>query len=59
VGGLDRMRQVGRTATAGEASAGLVAEIAAAAARHADVGADDAVTAGLVWPSRLRALPQM
>ncbi|GAB3960417.1 TetR/AcrR family transcriptional regulator [Actinoallomurus acanthiterrae] len=39
VGGLDRMRRVGRTATAGEASAGLVAEIAAAAARHADVGA--------------------
>lgn len=39
VNGLHRMRQVGRTATAGEASAGLVAEIAAAAARHADVGA--------------------
>ncbi|MEU6844602.1 TetR/AcrR family transcriptional regulator [Streptomyces sp. NPDC046716] len=37
--GLNRMRQVARPATAGDMSAGLVAEVAAAAARHADVGA--------------------
>lgn len=37
--GLNRVRQVGRPATAAESSAGLVAEVAAAAARHADVGA--------------------
>ncbi|MFJ9061058.1 TetR/AcrR family transcriptional regulator [Streptomyces sp. NPDC102409] len=39
VDGLDRMRRAGRPATSGNASAGLVAEVAAAAARHADVGA--------------------
>ncbi|GAA2426789.1 TetR/AcrR family transcriptional regulator [Actinomadura vinacea] len=39
VAGLHRMRQAGRPATSGDASAGLVAEVAAAAARHADVGA--------------------
>ncbi|WP_329230515.1 TetR/AcrR family transcriptional regulator [Streptomyces sp. NBC_01460] len=39
VDGLDRMRRAGRPATSGDASAGLVAEVAAAAARHADVGA--------------------
>ncbi|MBO2447086.1 TetR/AcrR family transcriptional regulator [Actinomadura barringtoniae] len=37
--GLNRMRQAGRPATSGDTSAGLVAEVAAAAARHADVGA--------------------
>ncbi|MCX4820407.1 TetR/AcrR family transcriptional regulator [Streptomyces sp. NBC_01142] len=41
--GLDRMRLAGRPAGANDRSAGLVAEIAAAAARHADVG--DAVHA--------------
>jgi AcrR family transcriptional regulator len=39
VAGLHRMRQAGRPATSGDTSAGLVAEVAAAAARHADVGA--------------------
>ncbi|MBO8194959.1 TetR/AcrR family transcriptional regulator [Streptomyces oryzae] len=39
VNGLNRMRQVGRATASGDASAGLVAEVAAAAARHADVGA--------------------
>ncbi|WP_129841047.1 TetR/AcrR family transcriptional regulator [Streptomyces sp. RFCAC02] len=39
VTGLHQMRQAGRPATSGDASAGLVAEVAAAAARHADVGA--------------------
>jgi AcrR family transcriptional regulator len=39
VSGLDRVRRAGRPATSGDASAGLVAEVAAAAARHADVGA--------------------
>ncbi|MEU9058026.1 TetR/AcrR family transcriptional regulator [Streptomyces sp. NPDC048430] len=39
VDGLDRMRRAGRPAASGDASAGLVAEVAAAAARHADVGA--------------------
>ncbi|WP_367045422.1 TetR/AcrR family transcriptional regulator [Streptomyces sp. Je 1-332] len=38
VGGLDRMRRVGRVVEPGDRSAGLVAEIVAAAARHADVG---------------------
>ncbi|MEV5612477.1 TetR/AcrR family transcriptional regulator [Streptomyces sp. NPDC052225] len=38
-GGLDRMRRVGRPTSAGETSAGLVAEVVAAAARHADVAA--------------------
>ncbi|WP_327656574.1 TetR-like C-terminal domain-containing protein [Streptomyces sp. NBC_00483] len=38
VAGLDRMRQAGRPATSGDTSAGLVAEVAAAAARHRDVG---------------------
>ncbi|ROQ67131.1 TetR family transcriptional regulator [Streptomyces sp. 840.1] len=37
--GLNRMRQVGRPGAEGDRSAGLVAELAAAAARHADVGA--------------------
>lgn len=37
--GLNRMRRAGRPATSGDSSAGLVAEVAAAAARHADVGA--------------------
>ncbi|MET8508988.1 TetR/AcrR family transcriptional regulator [Streptomyces sp. NPDC004787] len=37
--GLNRMRLAGRPATSGDTSAGLVAEVAAAAARHADVGA--------------------
>ncbi|MEV6839565.1 TetR/AcrR family transcriptional regulator [Streptomyces sp. NPDC051133] len=37
--GLNRMRQVGRPVASGDRSAGLVAEVAAAAARHADVGA--------------------
>ncbi|MFD8570158.1 TetR/AcrR family transcriptional regulator [Streptomyces sp. NPDC059639] len=36
--GLNRMRQAGRPASAGKQSAGLVAEVVAAAARHADVG---------------------
>ncbi|WP_425827420.1 TetR/AcrR family transcriptional regulator [Streptomyces fractus] len=36
--GLDRMRRAGRATTSGDTSAGLVAEVAAAAARHADVG---------------------
>ncbi|MEU6273713.1 TetR/AcrR family transcriptional regulator [Streptomyces populi] len=39
VAGLDRMRRAGRPATADDTSAGLVAEVAAAAARHGDVGA--------------------
>lgn len=39
VAGLHRMRQAGRPATSGDASAGLVAEVAAAASRHADIGA--------------------
>ncbi|MEV3858285.1 TetR/AcrR family transcriptional regulator [Streptomyces sp. NPDC050095] len=39
VSGLDRMRRAGRPATSGDSSAGLVAEVAAAAARHQDVGA--------------------
>ncbi|MQY12417.1 putative HTH-type transcriptional regulator [Streptomyces sp. RB5] len=39
VSGLNRMRLAGRPATSGDTSAGLVAEVAAAAARHADVGA--------------------
>ncbi|MGW3658772.1 TetR/AcrR family transcriptional regulator [Streptomyces sp. NPDC005151] len=39
VAGLNRMRQVGRPTASGDASAGLVAEVAAAAARRADVGA--------------------
>ncbi|WP_179271542.1 TetR/AcrR family transcriptional regulator [Actinomadura meyerae] len=39
VAGLHRMRRAGRPAASGDASAGLVAEVAAAAARHADVGA--------------------
>ncbi|MEV7405206.1 TetR/AcrR family transcriptional regulator [Streptomyces sp. NPDC091267] len=39
VTGLHRMRQAGRPAGSGDTSAGLVAEVAAAAARHADVGA--------------------
>ncbi|WP_328719425.1 TetR/AcrR family transcriptional regulator [Streptomyces sp. NBC_00247] len=38
VEGLDRMRLAGRPATSGDTSAGLVAEVAAAAARHADIG---------------------
>jgi AcrR family transcriptional regulator len=38
VAGLDRMRRVGRPATPDDRSAGLVAEITAAAARHPDVG---------------------
>jgi hypothetical protein len=39
VSGLHRARAAGRPAGSGTASAGLVAEIAAAAARHADIGA--------------------
>lgn len=39
VDGLDRMRLAGRPAASGDTSAGLVAEVAAAAARHADIGA--------------------
>ena len=39
VAGLDRMRRAGRPSTADDTSAGLVAEVAAAAARHADVAA--------------------
>lgn len=39
VHGLDRVRRAGRPAGSGDTSAGLVAEVAAAAARHADVGA--------------------
>ncbi|MFF2328280.1 MULTISPECIES: TetR/AcrR family transcriptional regulator [unclassified Streptomyces] len=39
VDGLNRMRRAGLPASAGESSAGLVAEITAAAARHSDVGA--------------------
>lgn len=39
VAGLNRMRQAGRPASSGDASAGPVAEVATAAARHADVGA--------------------
>lgn len=39
VNGLHRARAAGRPAGSGAASAGLVAEIAAAAARHADIGA--------------------
>ncbi|WP_052849479.1 TetR/AcrR family transcriptional regulator [Streptomyces avicenniae] len=39
VAGLNRMRRAGRPATSGDGSAGLVAEVVAAAARHADVGA--------------------
>ncbi|MEU1438705.1 TetR/AcrR family transcriptional regulator [Streptomyces sp. NPDC005775] len=38
VDGLNRMRLAGRPAAAGDTSAGLVAEVAAAAARHADIG---------------------
>lgn len=38
VDGLNRMRLAGRPAASGDASAGLVAEVAAAAARHADIG---------------------
>ncbi|GAA1899475.1 TetR/AcrR family transcriptional regulator [Streptomyces durmitorensis] len=38
VAGLDRMRRVGRGREPGDRSAGLVAEIVAAAARHPDVG---------------------
>ncbi|MFI8917353.1 TetR/AcrR family transcriptional regulator [Streptomyces sp. NPDC053513] len=38
VAGLHQMRQAGRPTTADDTSAGLVAEVAAAAARHADVG---------------------
>ncbi|NIH82198.1 TetR/AcrR family transcriptional regulator [Amycolatopsis viridis] len=37
--GLNRMRKAGRPQLAGDQSAGLIAEIAAAAARHADIGA--------------------
>jgi hypothetical protein len=39
VSGLHRARAAGRPAGSGTTSAGLVAEIAAAAARHADIGA--------------------
>ncbi|MFE6039657.1 TetR/AcrR family transcriptional regulator [Streptomyces sp. NPDC056452] len=37
--GLHRMGQAGRPTASGDTSAGLVAEVAAAAARHADIGA--------------------
>lgn len=36
--GLNRMRLAGRPSASGDTSAGLVAEVAAAAARHADIG---------------------
>ncbi|MFF1919452.1 TetR/AcrR family transcriptional regulator [Streptomyces sp. NPDC058221] len=39
VDGLHRMRLAGRPSTSGDSSAGVVAEVAAAAARHADIGA--------------------
>lgn len=39
VDGLHRMRLAGRPSASGDASAGVVAEVAAAAARHADIGA--------------------
>ncbi|KQX50102.1 hypothetical protein ASD33_15985 [Streptomyces sp. Root1304] len=39
VDGLNRMRLAGRPEGSGDSSAGLVAEVAAAAARHADIGA--------------------
>ncbi|MHC3818213.1 TetR/AcrR family transcriptional regulator [Streptomyces sp. DT9] len=39
VDGLHRMRLAGRPSASGDTSAGVVAEVAAAAARHADIGA--------------------